>query len=76
MISARVLLQSEAAPRRSLKWRVTYRVGVLNACTLVPTVFRWHSVVAGKAIQYSVSITLGMFQEYDVLQFRVLTRFY
>ena len=36
----------------------------------------WHSVAARKAIWYSVNITLGMFQEYDVLQFRVLTRFY
>ena len=36
----------------------------------------WHSVAAGKAIRYSMNITLGMFQEYDVLQFRVLTWFY
>lgn len=36
----------------------------------------WHSVAARKAIWYSVNIALGMFQEYDVLQFRVLTRFY
>ena len=33
-------------------------------------------MAAGKAIRFSVNITLGMFQEYDVLQFRVLTRFY
>ena len=31
---------------------------------------------ASKVIRYSVNITLGMFQEYDVLQFRVLTWFY
>ena len=51
MISARFLLRSDAASRRSLKWRVAYRRGVL----LCRIAFR----VRKKAVRYSVNIALN-----------------
>ena len=53
-MAARFLYWSEAAPRRSLKWKVTYRIGVHT----IPDRFsRRHENLS---IQYSVNIALTL----------------
>jgi len=56
LISARFLQRSDAAPLRSWKWIVTYRIGLGRFCSHYAEVF---FMSARKAIRYSVDIALA-----------------